>query len=556
MYIFQRLSRTLFAMTALVVATSASAKFYDFEVAGLFYSINEGGTTVTLSHNGEGIYDSDYTGDIVIPAEVSYDGKTYTVTAIGEYAFYGCVDVSSVKMPETITKIGDFALYYCYGLSEVEIPGSVTEICQSAISFCRGLTSLTIPNSVTVIGEMAFMNCDNLVSIEIGNSVETISSCAVAHCYKLKSIHIPASVSFIGEDQFERCDCLESITVDADNPIYDSRDNCNAIIETATNTLIGACNKSFIPGTVTTIGSYAFCGCASMTSIEIPNSVTTIREYSFWDCNSLETLNIPSSVTLIETHTFGLLNSLKAITVDADNSVYDSRRNCNAIIESSSNRLIVGSQSTTFPDDIVSIGEAAFFGCSGLESVALPSTVTAVESRAFTGCRGITTVDLGTSVETIGDAAFGSCAGLTAIEIPASVNSLGVRVFYGCVGLQKVTSANPVPPVANENTFMTIPETCVLYVPEGSIGAYQAATGWDYFSDVKSMEEGIASIALNNIKVRLVGDIISIEGAPDGAEVQIYDVGGRCIYRGTARQVPVAQRGIYLIKVAGHIIKI
>ena len=184
------------------------------------------------------------------------------------------------------------------GRNHVVIPDFVTEIGEYAFENCEEMTSVDIPNSVTKIGKGAFRWCDHMISVVIPNSVEKIEDFAFINCAQLKSVIIPDSVTEIGENVFHCCFELTSITVDKNNPRYDSRGDCNAIIETATNTLIQGCSSTMIPDTVTTIGNNAFENC-DMTSVVIPNSVTKIEDYAFCCCQDLISIVIPDSVTQI-----------------------------------------------------------------------------------------------------------------------------------------------------------------------------------------------------------------------------------------------------------------
>ena len=182
----------------------------EFEVDGISYRVLSN-NTVKVVTNSKGRF----SGNVIIPESVKYGYATYTVTSIGDSAFFGC----------------------------------------------DALTGITIPNSVTSIGEHAFSNCSALTNVTI-----------------------PNSVTCIGEDAFSNCSALTGITVSKDNPVYDSRDNCNAIIETATNTIIRGCENTVIPNNVTTIGDSAFFGCDALIDVTIPNSVTTIGDGAFSLC--------------------------------------------------------------------------------------------------------------------------------------------------------------------------------------------------------------------------------------------------------------------------------
>ena len=414
--------------------------------------------------------------------------KIYYTTSDGRKLFFntsafGAILVSNIyenglgvlTFDDDITSIGDYAFRNCSSLTSITIPNSVTSIGEGAFSNCSRFTSITIPNSVTSIGNGVFMDCTSLkelciedgetvlslgglnadgspffyycpletiylgrnlsceafnslfsrkttlTSVTIGNSVTSIGEEAFYGCSGLTSITIPNSVTSIGEDAFYGCSGLTSITVADGNTVYDSRDNSNAIIETESNTLIAGCNNTIIPNSVTSIGSSAFSDCTGLTSLTIPNSVTSIGEGAFLGCSGLT-----------------------SITVADGNTVYDSRDNCNAIIETATNTLIAGCKNTIIPNSVTSIGEDAFYGCSGLTSITIPNSVTSIGNHAFNRCSGLTSVTIPNSVTSIGGSAFYGCLGLTSIEIPNSVTSIGSYAFMYCLGLTSIEIPNSV----------------------------------------------------------------------------------------------------------------
>ncbi len=230
-------------------------------------------------------------------------------------------------------------------------------------SLIRGCKNTIIPTSVTNIGNSAFDCCSDLTSINISASVTNIGNNAFQFCSGLTSIDIPASVTNIGEYAFYGCSGLISIVVESGNSVYDSRNNCNAIIKTNDNNLLLGCKNTVIPTGVTSIENLAFALCYDLTSINIPASVTNIGEYAFRDCGGLT-----------------------SIVVENGNNVYDSRNNCNAIIKTNDNNLLLGCKNSIIPTGVTNIGEYAFAYCGGLTSINIPASVTNIGNNAFSQC--------------------------------------------------------------------------------------------------------------------------------------------------------------------------
>ena len=272
-----------------------------------------------------------------------------SLTSIGSHAFYDCEKLTSIVLPNSLTSIGESAFDFCEGLTSIDLPNSLTSIGKSAFEDCKGLTSIVLPNSLTSIGSYAFSDCNSLTSIDLPNSLTSIGSYAFSGCNSLTSINIPSSVTKIGSGIFAFCKNLSSITVSEGNEKYDSRNNCNAIIGTASNMLIQGCKNTVIPDTVTGIGSSAFSGFMDITSVTIPESVTKIGESAF-RYSGLTSITIPNTVTSIGWYAFASCKDLVSINL---------------------------------PDSITDINPDMFYNCSSLTKVIIPDNVTYIGSRAF-----------------------------------------------------------------------------------------------------------------------------------------------------------------------------
>ena len=388
--------------------------------------------TVEVIMRGNVIGEDSYEGNIEIPATVANSSVTYNVTSIGESAFENCENLGSVTLPEGLESIGISAFEGCSNLASINIPSSVTEIGEYAFSICEKFSSVTLPDGLKTIGEGAFYYCE-----------------------KLASITIPSSVTTIGEYAFGDCPLLASIIVDAGNTVYDSRNNCNAIIETATNTLISGCSSTVIPSTVTAIGDYAFYDCEKLSSVTLPNGLKTIGYGAFYGCNELASIIIPGKVTSIGVRTFGYCENLVSVTL---------------------------------PNGLKSIGDDAFECCSNLESINIPSSVTEIGEYAFYECYKLTSVTLSKGLKTIGHGAFEYCSNLESINIPSSVTEIGEYAFYECYKLTSVivkwTEADKIPDI-NCNVFEGADlSNATLYVPGNTTALYQVKDVWKEFANI------------------------------------------------------------------------
>jgi len=221
----------------------------------------------------------------------------------------------------------------------------------------------------------------------------------------------------------------------------------------------------------------------------MPINVQKIQEGAFYDCIGLTSIDIPNSVITIEKNAFDGCSGLESISVASGNTVFDSRNQCNAIIETTTNNLVMGSKNTIIPNSVTSIGNNAFSRCYGLTSIDIPNSVTSIGNKAFSSCHGLTSIDIPNSVTSIGSEVFYGCRGLTSLSIGSSVTSIGDMSFFGCENLTSLYSYSQKPPTCGYDPFYLIPiETCILYVPTGSVEAYSTANGWKDFVNIQPFE--------------------------------------------------------------------
>ena len=515
----------------LLAAVGQRASAYDCIVDGIAYNLNKSNNTASVAYfSSVSRKNRDYyKGEVVIPASFDYQESKYSVISIEDFAFRYCSGLTGITIPNSVTSIGKLAFDSCTGLTSVTIPNGVTSIGISAFNLCYGLTSVSIGNNVISIEDGAFNGCYRLTSVTIPNSVTSIGEFAFNGCLALTSITIPNSVTSIGYSAFSltpwygnQPDGLVyagkvAYAYKGDMPFYST-----IILDEGT---LGIADRAFedcvrmvdiiIPNSLTNIGNRAFEDCHELADITIPNSVANIGDKAFAECRKLTRVTIPNSVTSIGYAVFSGCTGLTSVVVEAGNSKYDSRGDCNAIIETASNTLIAGCKNTTIPNSVAAIGDYAFEECRGLTSIAIPNSVTSIGDLAFAGCscKKLTSITIPNSVTSIGSNAFQGCSSLASVIIGSSVTSIGEDAFWGCSGLSHITSLATVPPACGKDTFDRVDKTaCRLSVPSGSIEAYKAADVWKEFYNIDGEASGIHGVT---------------SGAGKAAIKSIYDLNGR-----------------------------
>ena len=548
-------------IATIMMLIGLSANAHDFEVDGIYYTITSSeDKTVAVSYQdniNDGYNPSyDYTGDIVIPKQVTYNDLEYSVTSIGYAAFLNCFDLTSVEIPNSVTSIGRGAFYQCSGISSIEIPNSVTSIGELAFAGCVNLASINIPNFITEIGHSTFGLCKNLESIIIPDSVINIADSAFIACSSLTSVTIPNSVTSIGYYAFSMCDNLKNVY------ITDIEAYCNIKFYDFLYSFYTYPNPVYYAENLYLNGEL-------IEDLVIPEGIEKISNYLFYNLDHIKSVTIPNSVTSIGSSAFEYCTGLTSVTIG---------------------------------DSVTSIGNSAFSDCDGLTSVTIGDSVTSIGNSAFKGCDNIKKIEskankaptienedqFSENVYANADlfvpigyednyknayawSKFKNVIGkdfsvkVTLIEVtPTEVEAEeGSEVQLSVVVLPEEATNKEVAWSSSNESVATVDNNGLVSIhKEGEATITATTTDGSNLSATCVIKafSGIVEVESLNFYVKVVGDDIVICDAELGSQVAVYGIDGLLV---GAKEVVDMQtiiaapiKGIYLVKVGETMVKV
>lgn len=515
--------RRILSLLFLFLPAALSASTEYAVIDGISYRIVTKGKAAQVLENG-------YSGDIVIPDYVEYDGVACKVYSISPGAFMNCSNLTSVRLPSGLEEIGLKAFMGCVNLKTLTIPEGVTSIGNYAFYECKSLTRVDIPNGVTCIGDFTFYWCSSLTQVNIPESVTTIGDSAFRGCNSLTSVTIPKSVTSIGEYAFCQCYCITELTI-------------HEGVKTISDHAFSSCKNISsleLPNSLSKIGEWAFYGCEKLMSVEFPDNLSEIGKYAFYGCKNLRTVTLPGSVKEIPDYLFFDCNSL-----------------------------------TTVRHSAKKIGNRAFAYCAGLEEFhchnGIPSTTgdPFVESlieyaRLY--------VHRGSIKEAKQSTIWGRFGEIIALGSPKcatpTISYSNGRLLFECEseGAQfhsTITDAD-IDAYTADDVQLTATYYISVYADSYDLAASDVATAMLCWIDKTPEMETITRADMAKTEPVLIqsGDgELSLNGLADGTEVRAYDINGRLLGTGVVNQqqttIPctLSQGSMAIIKIGKKSIK-
>jgi hypothetical protein len=508
------------------------------------------------------------------------------VTHLNTFAFYGCSKIKTLTIPNSVASIGDAAFQGCSSLTDIKLPANTNYLPNQIFYGCTNLKSLYIPSKVITIGSYAFYECTNLTTLTIPKSVIAIGPLALSGCTALNELisatPVPAPLGISCLDAINTTTCKLYVPMGS-KPVYQTADqwkNFESIIEkdikdsiqtpdtitcgiktvtisagglsaalTATElasvsnlTVLGSMNSADLTtingmhalnildlGQVTiqsnTVPSYAFTGNSSLVFVTLPSTATSLGTRAFENCSRLIMVTLPIHITSIESSTFATCSSLMVINIPSSVTIIK------ASAFYSCGRLFV----IKIPTSVKTIEDDVFANCNGFSTINLPNSITSIGEYAFAGCYSLQTITIPSLVKIISDGMFRDCYSLNSIFLPSSMTTIASgEVFSSCHNLSSIYVNQSVPVVLTQPIifYSVNTSTCVLYVPAGSLKAYQQASQWGDFVNIREMTN--TAVSTQNIDIisfypNPVKDGFQINGLTDTGILTLTNLNGNIL---------------------------
>lgn len=476
-----------------------------------------------------------------------------TMTSIGANAFFNCSSITSITFPNSLLSIGSYAFGICSALTEFvvdpsntnfavvagvlfdknqntivqyptgksgiyTVPSSVTKIGNCAFYTCNKLTGINLPSGLTTIGNNGFESCSGLTSIAIPNTVNTFGNYAFYSCTRLTSFKIPNELTSLGFYAFSYCNLLTAFTVEVSNPSYSvingvlfNKDQSTLILYP-----VGKQGAYTIPSATTTIATSAFYRSTQLTSVNIPGTVTSIGSYAFTYCS-----NLTEFITDTNNSNYSVV----------DGVLFDKNRTTLILYPAGK----IGDYS--IPNSVQTIGNYAFSSSAKMTSINIPNSVSTIGNYAFYYCNTLDNLNIPSTVTAIGSSAFYYCTGLKSIYansvLPINL-SLSTNVFY--------------------NINKTL---CNIYVPKGSLASYQAANQWKDFNNILEKANTyvpVENIVDIRIFPNPVTEYFVVEGLESITTLSLLNLEGKVVFaklvqNGDRISVGELPKGIYIARI-------
>ena len=438
------------------------------EIDGLYYNLMDKGNAAEVIKAPKG-----YAGEISIPETVTYEGKQYSVTSIGDMAFDKSNNLLAIHIPASIKRIGTNAFANCENLEKVFIT-NLTSWCNitfgelpfyyphKLILNDTEITQLEIPNGITFVSDYSFCYLSGLEKVIVPNSVLSIGANAYTGCVELNIIELTDGITKIGERAFQGCSNLNTIN---------------------------------LPNSINQIDDYAFSGCG-FTSVDLPNSITLLGNGVFSSCKNLVSIKLPNNLPGLREGLFMACFNLESVVV---------------------------------PNSVTYIKRDAFRDCTRITSITLSNNLSSIDKYAFAGCRSLGYINIPDNVQSIADYAFWMCRDLKEITLGKKLNWIGEEGFAYCEAIENVYCHSDEPPYTGNDVFKgSYTEQANLYVPDAVVTIYNSTSPWSGFGEVKPLSEssGISSALNHNLNIQSFNGIVKITGLTNGTKVEVYNASG------------------------------